>query len=84
MGDNSQPSHPLFELLDGRSLTLLISAIAAAGDTRTPLADETICLSTAFLKFGRDIQVVGNATGADKVGPIISKEFYKYMSATRE
>ena len=92
MGANSQPFHASFELHDGHCLNLLdlisvrlpnvefafLSAChSAAGGSSTP--DETIHLAAA-LQFCGIQSVVGTLwAAADKAGPIISKEFYKYM-----
>jgi CHAT domain-containing protein len=91
MGDDSQPFHASFELHDGH-LTLLdlipvrltnvefaflAACHSAAGDSSTP--DETIHLAAA-LQFCGFQSVVGTMWAtADRAGPIISKEFYKYM-----
>jgi len=92
LGDNSQPFHASFQLHGGSRLTLLdliqarlpnaelafLSAChSAARDLTTP--DETIHLAAA-LQFCGFRSVVGTLWAmADKDGPIISKEFYKYM-----
>ena len=92
LGDNSQPFHASFQLHGDSRLTLLdliqarlpnaelafLSAChSAAGDLTTP--DETIHLAAA-LQFCGFRSVVGTLwTMADRDGPIISKEFYKYM-----
>ena len=92
MGNNSQPFHASFELHDDDHLTLLdlisvklpnaefaflAACHTAAGDRGTP--DETIHLAAA-LQFCGFQSVVGTLWAtADKAGPIISKEFYKYM-----
>ena len=92
MGGDSQPFHASFELHDDHRLTLLdlipvelpnaefaflAACHTAAGDSGTP--DETIHLAAA-LQFCGFQSVVGTLWAtADKAGPIISKEFYKYM-----
>jgi CHAT domain-containing protein len=92
LGDNSQPFHASFELHDDSHPTLLdliqarlpnaefaflASCHSAAGDLNTP--DETIHLAAA-LQFCGFRSVVGTLWEmADKAGPIVSKEFYKYM-----
>jgi CHAT domain-containing protein len=91
MGGNTQPFHASFKLHD-HHLTLLdlmpvklpnaefaflATCHTAAGDPGTP--DETIHLAAAFQFCGFQ-SVVGTLWAtADKAGPIISKEFYKYM-----
>ncbi|KDR70891.1 hypothetical protein GALMADRAFT_159709 [Galerina marginata CBS 339.88] len=92
LGDNGQPFQASFELHDGHHLTLLdliqarlpdaevafLSAChTAAGGFITP--DETIHLAAA-LQFCGFRSVVGTLWEMDdNDGPIISKEFYKYM-----
>ena len=92
LGDNSQPVQASFELYGGSSLNLLdliqarlpnaelafLSAChSAEGDLITP--DETIHLAAA-LQFCGFRSVVGTLWAMnDEDGPIISKEFYKYM-----
>jgi CHAT domain-containing protein len=92
LGDNSQPFHASFQPHDQSHLTLLdliqsrlpnaefaflASCHSAAGDPNT--LDETIHLAAA-LQFCGFRSVVGTLWEmADKAGPIVSKEFYKYM-----
>ena len=92
LGENSQPFHASFELHGGSFLTLLdliqaklpnaelafLSAChGATGDSSTP--DETIHLAAAF-QFCGFRSVVGTLWEMSDVdGPIMSKEFYKYM-----
>jgi len=92
LGENGKPFHGSFELHGGGRLTLLdliqarlpnaqlafLSAChAAAGDLNTP--DETIHLAGA-LQFCGFRSVVGTLWAMeDEDGPIVSKEFYKYM-----
>jgi CHAT domain-containing protein len=92
LGDNAQPFRSSFELHDGSSLTLLeliqaklpnaelafLSAChSAEGASITP--DEPIHLAAA-LQFCGFRSVVGTLWAMhDEDGPMISKEFYKYM-----
>ena len=86
MGDDSQPFHgddrlTLLDLipvkLPNADFAFLAACHTAAGDPNTP--DETIHLAAA-LQFCGFQSVVGTLWAtADKAGPIISKEFYKYM-----
>jgi len=63
--------------LPNAELAFLSACHAAAGDPNTP--DETIHLAAA-LQFCGFRSVVGTLWAmADEDGPIISKEFYKYM-----
>ena len=92
LGNNAQPFHASFKLHGGSYLTLLdliqarlpnaelafLSAChSAEGDLTTP--DETVHLAAA-LQFCGFRSVVGTLWEMDdRDGPIVSKEFYKYM-----